>query len=120
LDDPSHLENIVPPGKDQAQDKPSYSRNVPVNFEALLAALACPPANVVEVWRYAITMMLVGDEGAHIIATREQDEILFVTVETDTGERFEVVRPPMSDETEQVLFEEIRKRYADQKPTTAD
>jgi hypothetical protein len=85
---------------------------IPATFEGLLAALACAPANVVEVWRYALAMMMIGEDKAHIIKTCEQNEILLITVETNTGERFEVVRPPMSDETEQLLFEEIRRAFA--------
>jgi len=101
------------PDTEESRDSSSIQRTNAITLEALLAALGVAPANVVEVWRYALTMMLIGDEGAHIIGTREQGDVLFVTVETDTGERFEVIRPAMSDDTEQLLFESIRQWMKD-------
>ena len=96
-------------GREQVKDSPPSARGVTFEFDALLSALAVRDVDRVEVWRYAITMMLIGDEAAHVMAIHEKDDILFLSVVTVQGERFEVIRPPMSDETEQSSWKKSEK-----------
>lgn len=82
--------------------------NLPPEFQPLLDELADTPENVKAMWRYAIALLLIDDEKARILETREEGDTQHLTVETISGDRFEVVRPPMSEAVEQELLEQLR------------
>ncbi len=62
-------------------------------------------------WRYALALKLVNDEGAQIVSRCQEGEQLRLLVQTCAGERFEVLSPKLSYEAEQLLLEEVRKFF---------
>ena len=86
---------------------PSAIERLP-EFGPLLRAVALAPMPAQAMWRYALALMLIDDEKVRIVETRQEGERLHLTLQTLVGERFEVVRPPMAEATEQLLLEQIR------------
>lgn len=81
---------------------------LPPEFDAILNQVAEQPEDVRAVWRYALVLMLLDDEKARVIESREDGGKLHLIVQTVNGERFEIERPPISEETEQLLLEQVR------------
>lgn len=90
--------------------------NLPPEFQPLLVELAAQPENVHAMWRYAVVLMMIDDEKARVIETRQQGDETHLTVQTLAGERFSIARPAMSEETERVLLEQIRAIVEDESP----
>lgn len=60
-------------------------------------------------WRYGLVLLMIDDEKAHIAEAHQDGENLHLIVHMVAGDRFEVMRPAMSEETEQLLLEQIRE-----------
>lgn len=82
---------------------------LPPEFESLLELVAEQPEHVRAMWRYALVLMMIDDEKARIIESYQVGDVLHLTVQTRTGDRFEIERPVMSEEAEQLLLEQIRR-----------
>ena len=82
--------------------------DLPPEFQPLLAELAAAPEDVRAMWRYAIVLMMIDDEKARVVRTQGDGEHFFLFVQTLNGEQFEIERPPMSEEMERLLLEQIR------------
>lgn len=87
--------------------------SLPPEFQPLLDELAEAPENVRLMWRYAITLLMIDDEKARVVGMRQEEATEIITVQTVTGDKFEVVRPPMSEETERLLLEQLRSISSD-------
>lgn len=83
--------------------------NLPPEFQPLLSELARQPQNVRALWRYAIVLLLIDDEKARVVDSQWNGENLHLIVQTVAGERFSIVHPAMSEETEKLLLERIRE-----------
>lgn len=81
---------------------------LPPEFQPLLDELAVQPDHVRAMWQYALVLMMIDDEKARVIDSTWDGEQLSLNVQTVTGERFTIVRPSTSEETERVLLEQIR------------
>ena len=84
----------------------------PSEFDPLLTKFANASENVQLMWRYAIAVWLINDEKAHIVGIHQDEETLHIVAQTLAGERFEIVRPPMSEQTEQELLEQVMRIVA--------
>jgi len=93
----------------RVEKRQSSAMNFPPEFDALLQAVGFAPAPVQAMWRYALVLMMIEDEKAYIAEAHQDGDTLHVIVQTRDGERFEVVRPEMSEETEQSLLDQIRE-----------
>lgn len=85
------------------------SPDLPPEFEPILSELAAAPGNVRAMWKYAMVLMMIDDEKARVVAARREGATQFLIVQTIAGDRFEIERPEMSEETEQMLLEQIRE-----------
>ena len=61
-----------------------------------------------ELFRYALVLAMIGDEKARVIGTRVEEEREWLTVETVAGEVFEIARPPIWEEVDAQLMEQVR------------
>ena len=86
--------------------------HLPPEFEHL-RELTASPANQRAVWRYAVTLLLIDTGMARFVAMHQDGETLHFVVETNGGDRFSVIRPPMSEELEQALLEQVRRMISD-------
>lgn len=91
--------------------------DLPAEFDSFLAALADQPENVRAMFRYALVLMMIDDEKARVMGTRNEDGYELIAVRTLAGEEFEIERPAMSEETERILLEQIREIVADNERT---
>lgn len=85
---------------------------IPPEYHPLLAALVAEPNDVSATWRYGIVLMMIDRQQAQVVQSDLQADKLFLTLETPSGERFGIVRPPMKEETEQHLLEQVRELVA--------
>lgn len=82
---------------------------LPAEYHSILEQVADQPANTRTMWRYALVLLMIHDEKARFVETRLDGETLHLAVETLDGKRFSITRPPMSEEAEQILLEQIRE-----------
>lgn len=65
-------------------------------------------------FRYALVLMMIDDEKARVMGTRNENGDEFIAVRTVAGDGFEIERPAMSEETEKILLEQIREIVMDE------
>lgn len=94
--------------------------SLPSEFDPLLVELADQPEHVREIFRYALVLMMVDDEKAQFVGKRGSDGRTWITARTVAGEEFEIVRPEISEETEQMLLKEIRQIVEEARSTNAE
>jgi hypothetical protein len=82
--------------------------NLPPEFQPLLDELAETPEHVKAMWRYAIVLAMIDDEKARVMGTRQEGGQVLLSVRTVAGDEFEIVRPPMSEDSEKELLSKIR------------
>lgn len=83
--------------------------DLPPEFEPILKLIQAQPENVRELFHYAIVLMMIDDERAHVFGTYLEDSKTLCRVRTITGEEFVIVKPDLTEETEQTLLEQVRK-----------
>jgi len=88
-------------------------KDLPPEFEPLLQNLESQPESVREIFHYALVLLMVDDEKARVLETYEEDGRIMWRVQTITGDTLCVVRPPISDDVEQVLLNRIRQMMAE-------
>lgn len=86
--------------------------HLPPELGSLLADLVKMPARVRAMWRYAFVLLMIEIGRARFIEMREDGDTLHLIVKTTAGDVFSVMRPPMSEETEQRLLEEVRAKVS--------
>lgn len=86
---------------------------LPPEFEPVLQHLKSQPESVREIFHYAIVLMMMDDEKARVLETQEENGKTVWIVQTIAGDKFAVVRPPISEELEQVLLQQIRQIVAE-------
>lgn len=82
---------------------------LPAEFDELLELVVAQPEHVRAMWRYALVLMMIDDEKARVVETHRDGETLHLIVQTVAGERFGILRPEMSEETEHLLLEQVRQ-----------
>lgn len=87
--------------------------SLPPDFQPLLAELAAAPDNVRAMWRYALVLIMIDDEKARVIANETVDGQELLTVRTNAGDVFQIVRPEMSEATEKLLMQQVREIVAE-------
>jgi hypothetical protein len=92
--------------------KVDQEAKLPAEYEAILKKIADGSEDVRTMWRYAVVLLMVHDEKARFVETRQDGDTLHFVIETIQGERFSVVRPPMAEEAEQLLLEQVREIVA--------
>jgi hypothetical protein len=83
--------------------------NLPPEFESLLNLLKGQPQTVRELFHYAVVLMMLDDEKARMVRTYQQDGKTFWQVSSISGDEFVIVKPELSEATEQMLVDEVRK-----------
>lgn len=81
---------------------------LPAAYDPLLNELASSPVEVQRMWRYAMVLQMIHDEEARIINSHLEGDTLHLRVENLAGDKFSIIRPPMSEEAEQFLLEQVR------------
>lgn len=86
--------------------------NLPPEFDVLLQIVTVQPEPVRAMWKYALVLVMIDDEKAHVVGAHQDGDTLHLIVQTVAGDRFEVERPRISEEVEQMLLEQIRQEEA--------
>lgn len=81
----------------------------PPSFQPIFDTLVTAHGSIQALWRYALVLLLIDQDKARFIDLHQDGETLHMVVRTSNGERFSVIRPPMSEETEQLLLQHIRE-----------
>jgi hypothetical protein len=73
-----------------------------------LTELAFTPEHVQAIWRYAIALLLIDGEYVRVVESHQDGETLHLFLHSRDGDRFEVVRPPITEEAEKLLLQRVR------------
>lgn len=87
--------------------------DLPTEFEPLLKLLQAQPQSVRELFQFAIVLMMIDDEKARLIGTSAEDGKTHWQIRTILGDEFRIVKPDVSEETEQMLLQQVRQILAD-------
>ena len=71
---------------------------LPPELQALAQPMDEQPEDVQELFRYALTMLMVEDGKAKIVETNHVDNPEYLTVETSAGDVFKILKPQVSDD----------------------
>jgi hypothetical protein len=82
--------------------------DLPPEIQQVADLLSEQPRDVRELFRYALVLAMIDDEKARIDGTRVEEEGDWLTIETIAGDVFEIIRPPISEELEAQLMEQVR------------
>lgn len=89
----------------------SQSTDPQSEFAQFLKHATAAPENFIEVWRYGLAMMMIDGRRASIVETYSDADTLHIVAITQQGDRFTVMRPAISEDTEQLLLERIRQIF---------
>lgn len=81
----------------------------PAEYTPFLTELTERPENERELFRYTLAVMMIDDGKAKIADMQEENGRLRLLLETPSGDKFLVVRPEISEETDQKLFNQLRR-----------
>jgi hypothetical protein len=96
------------------------TESLPPEFDPLLAELANESPNVREMFHYAVTLLMLDDEKARVIGERVEQGRSVLRVRTVAGDEYEVVRPEMSEELEQLLLMQVRSIVDEHREENSD
>ncbi len=74
--------------------------DLPPEFERLAALLCGQPPQLRDLFGHALVLAMIDDEKAHITKTRVEGDHEYLTVQTIAGDVIEILRPPITMETE--------------------
>lgn len=81
---------------------------IPREFLPLLHAFAFKGQERIELWCYALVLLMIDEEQVRFIGTHTQAGRQWATVRIVGGEEFDVVKPDLSEEQEQNLLDGVR------------
>jgi hypothetical protein len=81
---------------------------LPPELERVAEILSTQPPEVRELFRFALVLMMLDDEKAHIVSRRMVDGREYLSIATIGGDTFEIVRPQISEDLEQQLLSQVR------------
>jgi hypothetical protein len=100
---------LVPP---RAHSRAGHSKKkgyIPREFAPLIDAYALDSEQRIELWCYAIALLMIDEERVRLIGTREISGRTWVTLQIPNGEEFDLVKPALTEATERQLLEGVRE-----------
>ena len=71
---------------------------LPSELQDLAQLLDDQPEDVQELFRYALVMLMIEDNKAQIIERQSVDNLEYLTVKTNAGDVFEILKPQVSED----------------------
>ena len=101
---------IAAPGQRTPRRHARSKSTIPREFIPLLNKYARDPYHRIELWCYALVLLMVDEEQVRMTRTHEVAGREWVTLEIYGGEEFDIVKPDMGgEESEQLLLDGMRK-----------
>jgi hypothetical protein len=91
----------------------SSSGDVPPELEAFGQLLDAQPANVRELFQYALTMLMVESRKARVLERHPTDIGECITICSVTGDTFTIARPNVGDDLLAEMMEVLREILAE-------
>lgn len=88
--------------------RPRRKSQIPREFAPLINAYAADPYQRIELWCYALVLLMIDENQVFLVGIREAAGRTWVTLETAIGEEFEIVKPQLSETVEQQLLKGVR------------
>lgn len=82
-------------------------------LQEFIDGLAYEPDSVRAMWRYIVFRLMLRHDCAHILETHQDGETLHLILQTRSGQRYDVVQPPLSPEQEQTMLARLRDMIRD-------
>lgn len=102
--------NRHPNAHGQAKPRRTTRSNsrIPREFLPLLHAFALKGQERIELWCYALVLLMLDEEQVRLVNTHVEAGREWATLRIIGGEEFDVVKPPLSEEQEQQLLDGVR------------
>ena len=71
---------------------------LPPELQAIAQLMDEQPEDVQELFRYALTMLMIEDGKAKIVETHYVDNLEYLTVETSARDVFDILKPQVSED----------------------
>ena len=71
--------------------------NLPPELQDLAQLMDEQPEGVQELFRYALSMLMIEDGRANIVETHHVDNLEYLTIETIAGDVFEILNPQVRE-----------------------
>lgn len=82
--------------------------SIPREFAPLLDAFALDAQHRIELWTFALVLLMIDEEQVRVMGERGEAGQVWLTLQTQEGEQFEIVKPELSEEDEHELLERVR------------
>lgn len=99
----------VPAGQRTPPRRPPRKDYIPREFAPLLHAFAVDAHQRLELWCYALILLMIDEEQVRQVGVHELAGRTWLTVETPEHEEFDVVKPQLSEEDERKLLDGVRE-----------
>ena len=98
--------------QDTSDNSFEHKVDIPREFGPLLDAYALDSHHRIELWTFAIVVLMIDDEQVRVIGTRELADTQWLVLEMQDGEQFEIIHPQLTLADEMELFRGVRKIMA--------
>ncbi len=82
---------------------------IPREFAPLINSFTRDLQERIEIWYYAIVLLMIDEEQVRMVGTRYVADREWVTLQIYGGEEFDILRPDLTDAQEQHLLEGVRE-----------
>lgn len=83
--------------------------SIPREFAPLLDAFALDAQHRIELWSFALVLLMVDEEQVRVMGEHDEAGQRWVTLQTQEGEQFDIVKPGLSETDERELLERVRE-----------
>jgi hypothetical protein len=97
------------PGQKSPHRRVHRKASIPREFAPLVNSFALDAQDRMELWVYALVLLMIDEEQVRLMGTHEASGQQWVTVQIYSGDEFEIVKPALSQENEHQLLEGVRR-----------
>jgi hypothetical protein len=82
---------------------------IPREFVPLINTFTRDPQESIELWSYAIILLMIDEEQVRMVGTRYVAERQWVTLQIYGGEEFDILLPDLTEQEERRLLDGVRE-----------
>jgi hypothetical protein len=82
---------------------------IPREFAPLLDSYALDAQQRIELWTFALVLLMIDEEQVRVMGTRELAGREWLTLQTQEGEQFDIIKPDLNEDDEQQLLDRVRE-----------
>ncbi len=102
-------QTFPPEGNDTPPPNSGTKFNIPREFVPLLDAYAVSSDEYIELWTYAIVLLMIDEEQVRMVGMHELAGREWVMLQIYGGEEFEIVKPNLTEAQERHFIRGVRR-----------